>query len=431
MFFHGTIKNIGFISTRFQGTDGVTLETEKWEAVLRELGYRTFYFAGLCDKPRSVSMTDPLAFWETPAIKRVQAGCFNVFVRERRVTERIKAIAGRLKRKLYAFVRRFKIDLVIIENALSIPLNIPLGVAITEFIAETGLPAIGHHHDLYWERQRFIVNAVNDYLKMAFPPSLPSMQHVVINSQSQKDLGYRRGLNTELIPNVYDFSVGPPGMDRYNKTLRADLGLNDDDIFILQPTRVIARKGIEHSIELVARLENPKARLVITHQTKDEGKEYLKRVRSYAELLGVDLIIRPDIVGHKRAQRPEGGKIYALADLYANADLVTYPSTYEGFGNAFLEAIYFKKPLFVNRYSIYQRDIEHLGFDVVTMETFIDDHVVEEVRRLLEDKKRQRKMTELNFSLGKKYFSYTILKEHLKTLLIRFQGNVGVNGHGP
>ena len=36
-----------------------------------------------------------------------------------------------------------------------------------------------------------------------------------------------------------------------------------------------------------------------------------------------------------------------------HADLVTYPSTFEGFGNAFLEAIYYCRPIVVNTYSIY------------------------------------------------------------------------------
>jgi glycosyltransferase involved in cell wall biosynthesis len=36
---------------------------------------------------------------------------------------------------------------------------------------------------------------------------------------------------------------------------------------------------------------------------------------------------------------------------------VTYLSGYEGFGNAFIEAIYFKKPIIVNRYSIFVEDI--------------------------------------------------------------------------
>ena len=37
---------IGFISTRLSGTDGVSLETEKWSNVLRRMGHETFFCAG-------------------------------------------------------------------------------------------------------------------------------------------------------------------------------------------------------------------------------------------------------------------------------------------------------------------------------------------------------------------------------------------------
>jgi hypothetical protein len=42
-------KQIGFISTRFAGTDGVTLETLKWESALNDLGCDSFFFAGESD----------------------------------------------------------------------------------------------------------------------------------------------------------------------------------------------------------------------------------------------------------------------------------------------------------------------------------------------------------------------------------------------
>ena len=51
--------------------------------------------------------------------------------------------------------------------------------------------------------------------------------------------------------------------------------------------------------------------------------------------------------------------------------MVTYPSLYEGFGNAFLEAVYFHKPILVNRYSVYIVDIEPKGFEVVAMDGFL------------------------------------------------------------
>ena len=109
-------------------------------------------------------------------------------VRPRLVTQRIRELCELLKQHLYAFVRDFQIELLIVENALTIPMNIPLGLALTELIAETGLPTIAHHHDFYWERERFQVNCVADYLNAAFPPTLPSIRHVVINSIAAREL---------------------------------------------------------------------------------------------------------------------------------------------------------------------------------------------------------------------------------------------------
>lgn len=70
-----------------------------------------------------------------------------------------------------------------------------------------------------------------------------------------------------------DFENPPPPPDEYTRDVRQALGIEDDGLFILQPTRVVQRKGIEHAIELIRRLEM-KAKLVISHDTGDEGLEY-------------------------------------------------------------------------------------------------------------------------------------------------------------
>ena len=44
-------RHIGIISTRIAGTDGVSLEIEKWAAVLEKEGFTCFYFAGELDRP--------------------------------------------------------------------------------------------------------------------------------------------------------------------------------------------------------------------------------------------------------------------------------------------------------------------------------------------------------------------------------------------
>ncbi|GAH67328.1 unnamed protein product, partial [marine sediment metagenome] len=69
-----------------------------------------------------------------------------------------------------------------------------------------------------------------------------------------------------------------PSFDDYSSDIRESLGLKADELLILQPTRVVKRKGVEHSIELVSRL-GLKAKLVISYASGDEGYEYEQRVR--------------------------------------------------------------------------------------------------------------------------------------------------------
>jgi glycosyltransferase involved in cell wall biosynthesis len=156
------------------------------------------------------------------------------------------------------------------------------------------------------------------------------------------------------------------------------------DWFILQPTRVVARKGIEHAIELVRRLNDPRAKLVISHPAGDEGSAYMQMLRDRIDDAKIDVRFIADRVGETRGLTADGKKIYTLFDIYPHADLVTYPSHYEGFGNAFLEAIYFGKPVVVNTYAVYARDIDPLGFKTIEMSQLVTREVVEQTRAVLQ-----------------------------------------------
>jgi glycosyltransferase involved in cell wall biosynthesis len=374
-------------------------------------------------------MCVPEAHFDDPIIKKIEQNCFKVYKRTSETTGVIHSVRRHLKTALYKFIKKFNIDLIIAENCLAIPMNIPLGLALTEFIAETGVPTIAHHHDFYWERARFFVNAVPDLLQMAFPPTLHTIQHVVINTEADRQLSYRTGLSPIVIPNVLDFKKRPPGVNHYNSDVRKTFGLKEDDFFIMQPTRVVARKGIEHTIEVISRLRNPKVKLVITHSTGDEGDAYERRIQSYAEHLNVPLIIKPEVIGDKRGRTSDGKKVYTLWDIYPHADLIAYPSTYEGFGNAFIEAIYFKKPILVNQYSAYVLDIKPHGFQVIEMSGYVTREVVEKINQLIiSGKESYRETAEKNYALAARYFSYEVLNRKLRSILVNFEGLVEAIG---
>jgi hypothetical protein len=411
------MMNIGFISTRFCGTDGVTLEASKWAQVFERNGYPCFWFAGKLDRDPSVSYLAPEAHFTYETNEQINTAVIGATGRGTDTSNLIHAQSRILKHHIYRFLQKFDIHLLVAENILSLPMQIPLGLALTEVMAETQIPTIAHHHDFYWERDRYLVNSVGDYLQASFPPKLQNITHVVINSAAREELSRRTGIVATVVPNVLDFHQPPPVDMAAARSFRNFIGVKPDDLVVLQPTRVVQRKGIEHAIHLVHAMGRSNAKLVVSHEAGDEGFEYAEYLTQFARTLSVDLIFvnthLDDPWGTHSRKYPD----FSLYDIYPGADFVTYPSLCEGFGNGLLEAIYFKKPILVNRYAIYVKDIEPMGFDMVSIDGFLTSEAVEHVNQLLDVPHLCRQATERNYRIAKAHFSYQTLQDRLNTAM--------------
>ncbi len=411
-----TGMNIGMISTRLAGTDGVSLEAAKLAFVLAHLGHTVYFCAGELAPEWPGLLAPELHFMDRVALD-LQKRAFGSAGYDAELVAEIGKRAQELKRPLTAFLQQYQIDYVIAQNVFAIPMQLPLGQALAEILRETGLPALAHNHDFYWERPRFATHCLGDFLDEYFPPHLPNLRHAVINSAAQRALQARRGIESVFLPNVFHFEEPPPSPDAFGADFRQAIGLAEEDWLILQPTRVVPRKGIELAIELVARLRDPRAKLVITHHAGDEGLDYLRQLQRLAAAQQVDLRYVADRVSDTRQTLADGRKIYTLWDTYPHADFVTYPSLYEGFGNALLETVYFRKPALVNRYSVYAADIAPCGFRFVEIEGAVTEEAVTAARDLLTHPEKIPPLTDHNYRIGLKHFSYGVLEQILVSLL--------------
>jgi len=230
-------------------------------------------------------------------------------------------------------------------------------------------------------------------------------------------LAHRKGISAKIIPNVLDFEAPPLINGKRTKEFRKKIGLKTDSIMILQPTRVIRRKGIELAIELVKALDNKRCKLVISHESGDEGFEYVEWIKDHASEHGVDLLIAENHIASPWNHNGDGQKKYSLWNIYSHADFITFPSITEGFGNAFLEAVYFKKPILINRYDTYVRDIEPKGFDLVAINGFLNKKSVQNVREVLKSPMRKRRMVDKNYEIAAACYSYSVLRKHLNSMM--------------
>lgn len=313
--------HIGFVSARFTGADGVTMEAGKWAEIFEESGRKCFWCGGEVHKDPSHAMVVSEVHFLHPENQRIQSEAFGRAMRSQELTQRIHDERAVLKEKLADFLQTFDIHLLVVENALASPLRIALGLAFTELITEKKIPTIVHHHEFYWEQRRSTVNCVQDFLFMAFPPVLPTIRHVVISSATNEDLAHRRGVSSFVIPNVLDFDHPPQPDPEKGDRLRRMITLDPEDKLIVQPTHIIRRKGIQYAIEIAATLKDLRYRLLITHHEAESDPKYASWLQSQAREHGVSLhfmgthVVDPWVEGNRPRSASRCGTFIPLRTL--------------------------------------------------------------------------------------------------------------------
>ncbi|NOY99462.1 MAG: glycosyltransferase family 4 protein [Chloroflexi bacterium] len=444
-------KNIGIFHYQVGHTDGVSLEIEKWQRIFEEMGHHVHLCAG--DLGSADGTLIPEMYHHRPEVERLAYNTFKELhdFDEAGYQAELDRQSGILAEHFRAFVVEREIDLIVAQNVWCVGTNPGVAVALEKVRREFDLPALAHHHDFYWERgddRTLTCAAAAELAENYLPPRDPKIRHVVINSLAQANLAERKGVAATIIPNVFDFDAPAWEKDEYNKDFREAIGLTDSDLLILQATRVVARKGIELAIDLTkaiaARRRSLEATglhdgrpftaenrivLVLAGYTRDDvAGEYVSKLKEKAEAEGVELLFIEEWIANER-EVIAGRKIYTLWDSYVFADLVTYPSLWEGWGNQFLEAVRAELPIVIFEYPVYRADIGDKGFAVISLGFQIQrrdtaglvqvpaeviERAADQAVEILTNCKLHQKTVHKNLELGRRYYSMDVLRKLLE-----------------
>jgi glycosyltransferase involved in cell wall biosynthesis len=447
------MSKIALCHFRIGETDGVSLEMDKWRRALEGLGHEVVYIAGNAGSAETIVIPELHYADEFNTTLTANAfGSLTDYPDETALRDAVDAVSGSIGRQVRRAIERHAIDVLVPNNLWSLGWNLAAGLGFMEAVEATGRRAIGHHHDFHWERDRYAhpsCGFVREVLDLAFPPRIPTVRHAVINSLARDTLLRRTGQAATIVPNVFDFDAPAWEPDSYNADFRAALDLEDDDICVLQATRVVERKGIEMAIELVAAMRRPahqeslraaglydgrvwSGRIVLLLAGMVEcAPAYLDALKARAERLGVTLILAGDRVAAERGWW-DGGEVYSLWDCYAHADLVSYPSLLEGWGNQFLEAVFARKPIVLFEYPVFVSDLLQHGFEVASLGSEIAgtdsdglaqaqperlDAAAESAIRYLTDSTCRETAVAANFERGRRLFGVQVLEPLLTGLL--------------
>tara|TARA_R110001583_G_scaffold135989_3_gene287829 strand:- start:6913 stop:8265 length:1353 start_codon:yes stop_codon:yes gene_type:complete len=432
-------------------TDGVSLEMDKWKIVLEKLGHKVQYIAGSQGVLKNVEIINELHYNDATNNKIVENayGNFTSFLNEQAFKEAIEKDAKSIEQKLISIIEKNKFDLLIVNNMFSLGWNLSAGIGFLNAIKKTSVKCICHHHDFHWEREKYSTPTlpfITKYLQEYFPPNHPRIKHVVINSIAKNELFKRRNIESEVVPNVFDFNVDWK-IDDYNADFRTSFGIKENDLVILQATRIVKRKGIELAIDFVAELNANKHKLVdkkLYNNTLfkqdstivflmvglNEDEPYFEKIIKYAREKQVHLKMVNEHIDHARSQTNDT-KIYSLWDAYAHCDIVTYTSLLEGWGNQFIEALVAKKIIINYQYPVFEKDILPLKFNTMDLgnshtikeneltevPATLTKNAVDKTLELILNKDKYNEAVETNYTLGKQNLSLNALQELLQSIV--------------
>lgn len=329
---------------------------EHWGRALRTLGFDVVTVAGEGPVDRTVpglGLADPPPPGDEQSLDTATAALADPLA---------DAIAG--------------IDLVVVENLLSIPMNLAASRATIAALA--GRPAVLHHHDPPWQRA--------EYLHVTeLPPTDPAWRHVTINELTRAQFA-DRGLDAVTIYNGFDTTTGPG--DRAGT--RALLGVAEDELLVCHPVRAIPRKQIPDAVALC---EEIGATYWLLGPAEFGYADELDRILTRARCR---VIHRP--LPHR-------------ADIYAASDAVVFPSSWEGFGNPPIEAAIHHRPVAVGPYPV-GAELRRLGF------CWCDTDDPDSLRAFLARPGAVRAAAlEHNHRLVERHFSLPVMTERIRALL--------------
>ena len=436
------------------GTDGVSLEMMKRTTLLEDMGHQV----AICSAYNWADFPVTALEFDSNEAMQIMQNLFGPgqmdLAAETKLKRAFDTFLLKLKRELGVVITDFKPGVLFAHNILSLPVHPVATVALTQLLRESQLPCAAIHHDILSEgAYKFTPTCdfAREILDGSFPPTMANLRHWVINSRNQKMLK-KRGIEAGVVPDTMDFDLKPDVAKQAETgaSLRKEHDIKPNDIVLLVGARIVPNKQTELAGHLTATLQSlhqemvgrklyngevfsneSRVVLVVAGRTERAFADYQDRLFRLFDTLGIDWMYLGNEV---RPIRPRGRGFCAVyPDMCAMADFVLYTSSWEGFGSMLLRAFAARLPVVVFEYPVFKEDIAPKGvrvvslgddileerdsLDLVQLSAEVLDRAAHKMIAILTTPNLYRSIANHNLRVGQKYFSFDVLRAHLREVI--------------
>jgi len=423
---------------------------KKRRTLLEDMGHEV----AICSAYNWADFPIPVLEFDSEEVMQMMRNLFGPrlvdFTNEAELKRAFENSLSELKHELGRVTTDFMPGVLFVHNILSLPVHPVATVSLTDLLRDTQLPCAATHHDILSEgAYKFMPTCdfAKSILSEYFPPTMPNLRHWTINSRNQSALK-KKDIEAQIIHDTMDFDhkLEPAEQARIRESLRGKHGIKPNDIVLFAGARIVPNKQTELAGHLTAVLESLRKEmvgrklyhgkvfsedsrvvLVLAGRPERAFTDYRDRLFELFDVLKIVWMYVGDEVSPIRS---EGEGLYSLyPDMYTMADFVLYPTGWEGFGNQLLEAFAAGLPVVVFEYPVFKEDIAPKGVKVVSLgDTILEERdaaglvqlpvevltrAAHEMIAILTTPEVYLSITANNITVGKKYFSFDVLRAHL------------------
>ena len=407
--------NIGIILPEIGGFSSVSLEFNKWHRVMPDLGHKIFIITG---KSRSffnnvTVMSD--IFPENDFNMNFSSKLLELTDEDTADINDFEQLAYRIEAIIHNWVDTNQLDLLIVENYFSIPINLPVSYALYILFQKVSIKKIVKHHDAFYRNNVEKLSPsifIKKVMLSCFPIDGENILHISSNRLIKSYLKEKCHVDSIIIPYVINFkeslTLSNSPLSNLNDTFEIQLS----DKILMNFSDLLPSTGFDQILQLLENIQDDSFKIIsVVREHRDylDYYDYLTQKIEHLNLSSRIILIKEESLLTK--------DFVNIDYLFTFAKGILCLDHGVGFGQPLHMGIRHKCPLlFCTQSQLDWLELSDLGCKLVNISDKLNAQDIVLINRHIN---MDVDWGEVNYGLMKQYYSMSFLQYLVNGVLMR------------